>query len=68
MKTWMLPWLFPVGLLGAVMFVVVFNGYAALIAVPVAWMLLPLLWRMRFPPSGDERDEGESHDWRITRP
>ena len=35
MKPWMLPWLFPLALLGAVAFVAEFNGYAALIAVPV---------------------------------
>jgi hypothetical protein len=72
MKTWMLPWLFPVGLLGTVVFVVVFKGYAALIALPLGWVLIPVLWYARsrrgaLGGTGDLADS-ETHYWRITRP
>lgn len=62
MKLWMLPWLFPVGLLAAVVFVVVAGRYAALIAVPVGLVLVPVLWRLHFPADAEHAD---SHYWRI---
>ena len=65
MKTWMLPWLFPLGLLGAVAFVVEFNGHAALIAVPLGLVLVPLLWPMLFRDDGSDPD---TNYWRIPRP
>jgi hypothetical protein len=64
MKTWMLPWLFPVGLLGAVVFVVVTGGYAPLIAVTLGVLLVPVLWRVRVHPAGD----GDTKYWRIKAP
>ena len=36
MKSWMFPWLLPVGMLGAVVFVSIFDSYSALVALPVA--------------------------------
>ena len=33
MKPWMLPWLLPLGMIGAVVFVVVTGRYAALLAL-----------------------------------
>ena len=63
MKTWMLPWLFPVGLLGAVVFVVVAGRYAAVIAVAVGLLLVPVLWRLHFP-AGEDSD---TNYWRIKR-
>jgi hypothetical protein len=44
MKSWMLPFVFPVGLIGSVVFVVVFNPYEALLSTsgePIwfAWRL-----------------------------
>ncbi|HUJ35400.1 MAG TPA: hypothetical protein VLW51_09320 [Solirubrobacteraceae bacterium] len=65
MKPWMLPWLFPVGLLGAVVFVAVFNGFAALLLVPLAWIVLPVVWRIANPP-GDDPD-ADVHYWRLPR-
>ena len=63
MKTWMLPWLFPVGLLGAVVFVVIAGRYAAVIAVAVGVLLVPVLWRLHFA-SGEDSD---TNYWRIKR-
>ena len=56
MKTWMLPWLFPVGLLGAVVLVVVSSPYEALVAVALGVLLVPVLWRVHFRPPGDGDD------------
>ncbi|MBV8999934.1 MAG: hypothetical protein JO304_12790 [Solirubrobacterales bacterium] len=56
MKTWMLPWLFPVGLLGAVVLVVVSSPYEALVAVALGAVLVPVLWRVHFRPTGDDDD------------
>jgi hypothetical protein len=64
MKTWMLPWLFPVGLLGAVVFVVVFGKYAPFAAIILGWLLVPVLWRVHFPSSDDDAD---TRYWRISR-
>jgi hypothetical protein len=66
MKLWMIPWLLPVGILGAVVFVSIFDEYSALVAVPLAWVALPLLWRVRFPPSTEDPD-ADVHYWRLTR-
>ena len=52
----MLPWLFPVGLLGAVVLVVVSSPYEALVAVAAGVLLVPVLWRLRVSPSGEDRD------------
>jgi hypothetical protein len=54
MKTWMLPWLFPVGLLGAVVLVVVSSPYEALVVGPLGVLLVPVLWRVHFGPAGDD--------------
>jgi hypothetical protein len=64
MKTWMLPWLFPVGLLGAVVLVVVSSPYEAFAAVGAGVLLVPVLWRLHFPPPGDD---GDTNYWRIKR-
>jgi hypothetical protein len=65
MKTWMLPWMFPVGLLGAVVLVGVFNRAAPLIAVGVGVLLVPVLWRTHFGPQGGADD---ARYWRFRRP
>jgi hypothetical protein len=62
MKTWMLPFLFPVGLLGAVVFIVVTSPYEALAAVVLGLVFVPILWRIHFRPEGDETSY-----WRIKR-
>ena len=64
MKPWMLPWLLPLGILGAVVFVVVTGRYAALIAVAVSCLLVPVLWRLHVGPAGEDAD---THYWRIKR-
>jgi hypothetical protein len=63
MKTWMLPWLFPVGMLATVVLLTVFRESVGLVAVIAGWLLVPVLWRTRFSPSDDE-----THYWRIKRP
>jgi hypothetical protein len=71
MKLWMLPWLLPVGLLGAVVFVVVFNRAAPLIAAGLGVVVMPLLWRIRSDwgaPGGRGADDPETHYWRFKRP
>ena len=64
MKTWMLPWLFPVGLLGAVVLIVVSSPYEAFAAVGVGVLLVPVLWRLHFRPPGED---GDTNYWRIKR-
>jgi hypothetical protein len=64
MKTWMLPWLFPLGILGSVVFVVVFHPYEALAAVVAGVVLVPVLWRLHFPGRGDD---DETNYWRLPR-
>ena len=49
MKTWMLPWLLPVGLLVTVVLVAIFKDYVAFAAVIAGWLLVPVLWRLRIP-------------------
>ena len=66
MKSWMLPWLFPVGLLGTVVFVSIFNGFAALLVVPVSWVAIPLIWRIAHPARDDP--DADVHYWRLPRP
>jgi hypothetical protein len=63
MKTWMLPFLFPVGLLGTVVFIVVTSPYEAFAAVGLGLALAPILWRLNVRPGGDE-----TNYWRIKRP
>jgi hypothetical protein len=62
---WMLPWLFPVGLLGAVVLVVVSSPYEALVAVALGVVLVPVLWRIHFRPPGDD---GDTRYWRMKAP
>jgi hypothetical protein len=64
MKAWTLPFVFPVGLLGAVVLVVVSSPYEAFVAVGVGVLLVPVLWRIHFRPPGDD---GDTNYWRIKR-
>ena len=63
MKTWMLPWLFPVGLLATVVLFTVAGRYAGLVAVVIGVLLAPVLWRMNFPSS----DDADTRYWRFGR-
>ncbi len=64
MKTWMLPWLFPVGLLATVVFFTMAGRYAGLIVAAISVLLIPVLWRVRFPSS---REDADTHYWRFGR-
>jgi hypothetical protein len=64
MKTWMLPWLLPVGMLATVVILTLFEPYAWLAAVVVAALLLPVLWRTHFPSAGEDAD---TQYWRMRR-
>jgi hypothetical protein len=63
MKAWMLPWLLPVGMLGAVVFVAVFGRYAGLAAAAVGAVLVLVLCRVH-TPAGEDAD---IHYWRLRR-
>lgn len=61
MKLWMLPWLFPVGLLATVVSVTVFG----LLPLAGGLLLAVLLGSIVFPPrDGDDRDP-DTHYWRL---
>lgn len=62
MKTWMLPWLLPVGLLATVVLFTVLGPYAPIGVGVVGLMLAPILWRVRFPTSGEDSD---TNYWRF---
>ena len=62
MKTWILPWLFPVGLLATVVLVTVAGKYAPFVAVIAGWILVPVLWRLRFPSNDEDAD---ARYWRF---
>ena len=65
MKTWMLPWLFPVGMLATVVFFALLGRYAGLAAIGLALLLVPVvLWRGHFPPS---READDAQYWRFGR-
>ena len=64
MKTWMLPWIFPVGLVATVVLYTVMGRYAGLVAVMNGVLLAPVLWRVHFPASED----ADTQYWRFRRP
>ena len=64
MKTWMLPWIFPVGLVATVALFTVLGRYAGLVAVVIGVLLAPVLWRVHFPASED----ADTQYWRFRRP
>jgi hypothetical protein len=64
MKTWMLPWLVPVGLLATVVFFTVAGRYAGLVAAGIGVLLIPVLWRVHFPSLGEDAD---TQYWRFGR-
>jgi hypothetical protein len=69
MKPWMLPWLFPVVLVGAVVLIVVLGDYAVYLALPLACLGVVgicLLWRARYGPAGDDPDADVNY-WRLPR-
>jgi len=64
MKSWMLPWLLPVGMLGAVVFVSIFDAYSGIAAVVLAGVVLPLVLRAHFRSDRDDPD-ADVHYWRL---
>jgi hypothetical protein len=65
MKTWMLPWLFPVGLLATVVLFAVCGRYAGFVVIGLGLILLPpVLWRVRFPSQSEDAD---TQYWRFGR-
>ncbi len=64
MKTWMLPWLFPVGLLSTVVFFTVFGTYAGLAIIAIGILLVPVLWFLDMPGLGEDAD---TKYWRFGR-
>jgi hypothetical protein len=63
MKPRMVRWLFPVVLLGTVMFVTVDAPYKVVIGGVLAVLLVPVLWRVHSRPS----DEADTRYWRVAR-
>jgi hypothetical protein len=67
MKPWMLPWLLPVGLLGAVVFVSIFNGNSPLAALTVALISCAIAAIVRHKQYGDADPDADVNYWRIRR-
>ncbi len=67
MKPWMLPWLFPVGLIGAVVFVSIFNGNSPLAALTVGGVACAIVAIVRHGQDGDADPDADVNYWRIGR-
>ncbi len=63
----MLPWLLPVGLLGAVVFVSLFNGNSPLAALTVAGVGCAIVSIVRHRRDGDQDPDADVNYWRIGR-
>ncbi len=63
-KTWMLPWLLPLGLLATVVFFTEFGTYAGLAIIVIGMLLVPVLWLVDLPWLGDDAD---TQYWRFGR-
>ncbi|MFZ0377502.1 MAG: hypothetical protein WAL38_06705 [Solirubrobacteraceae bacterium] len=61
MKLWMLPWLFPLGLLATVVSVTVLG----LFLVAGGLLLAVLLGSIVFPPRDDDDRDPDTHYWRL---
>ena len=55
MKLWMLPWLFPVGLLATVVLVTAFPGNEGLLLLAGGLLLAALIGSIVFPPRTGRR-------------
>jgi hypothetical protein len=65
MKLWMLPWLFPLGLLATVVSVSVFRGNEGLLLLAGGLLLAALLGSIVFPPRDDDDPDRDTHYWRL---
>jgi hypothetical protein len=63
-KTWMLPLVFPVGLLATVVLVVVSGRYTGFVVMGIGLLLLPVLWLRHLGPSEEDPD---TNYWRLPR-
>jgi hypothetical protein len=64
MKPWMIPWLFPVGLLATVVSATVFNTGEAWAVLVAGVLLAALVWSI-FSRAGEDRD-ADTHHWRFS--
>ena len=64
MKGWMLPFVFPLGLLGAVVSVSVFRTDESLLMFVGGILLVLLLWSLFFREKEDPGDD--AHYWRLS--
>jgi hypothetical protein len=65
MKPWMLPWLFPVGLVATVVLVTVFKIDGKLVLLAPGWLILALLGSIVFRVRDGE--DPNTHYWRMRR-
>ena len=65
MKSWMLPWLFPLGLLVTVVSLTVFKSDEQIVLLAAGWLLVMLLASIVFRPRPGE--DAEVSYWRIRR-
>lgn len=61
---WMLPFVFPLGLLATVVLVVVSGPYVGFVVMGIGCLLLPVLWFLHLGPSGEDAD---TKYWRLPR-
>jgi hypothetical protein len=65
MKLWMLPWLFPVGLLATVVLVSAFPGNEGLLLLAGGLLLAVLIGSIVFPPRRDDGRDPDTDYWRL---
>jgi hypothetical protein len=65
MKWWMLPWLFPLGLLATVVAVTVFRNAEGLLMLIGGLLLAVLLGSIVFPARREDGRDPDTHYWRL---
>jgi hypothetical protein len=65
MKWWMLPWLFPLGLLATVVAVTVFRTNEDTVMLAGGALLVLLIGSIVFPPRDADGGDSETHYWRL---
>jgi hypothetical protein len=64
MKWWMIPWLVPLGILGAILAVTVFNSSGGVLMLAGGILLVLLAWSL-FSSAGEDPD-ADVHYWRLS--
>jgi hypothetical protein len=64
MRWWMVPWLLPLGILGAVVAVAMFNTNAGVLMLSGAVLLVLLGWSL-FSSAGEDPDADVNY-WRLS--